>query len=278
MIQFGGVAFDGGTLRIKFPVAKSLFPHQLLSIGRKTGCWIEVYEATRKFHDLSQDECQVFVDRLMNDLRSIVNKLEEINELDPPEAIADSVLDLDGIVGSLIDNGDEFLRHRIGWEDFALSLEEAVEDLQPADVDGTIDVFVDLHKAAAIVSAALKEIDSGNQKEAETAANRAVQETVQLPSVKSLDQLLPQSWVGRERRGPRFRLFLWGHAATLSSEFAIFLPNAAIRLCTARRAAFARAQFLGSSLRPFDKAQGRQAQARESRAIQSSRQPSTPLP
>ena len=121
-IQFGGAAFDGGTLANQIPGGENPVSASItVDLGERLGCWIEVYEATRKFHDLSQDECQVFVDRLMNDLRSIVNKLEEINESDPPEAIADSVLDLDGIVGSLIDNGDEFLRHRIGWEDFRLA-------------------------------------------------------------------------------------------------------------------------------------------------------------
>ena len=83
--------------------------------------------------------------------------------------------DLDVLVRNLSDASSEFLRHRLSWKEFALTLEETCDDLE-LEMEDVANyhkkVKVLLKRAYKIAGKLLLEIDSGNMKEAEETARR----------------------------------------------------------------------------------------------------------
>jgi hypothetical protein len=170
----GGAACDGGKLVNQVPGGENPISVSIsVDVSDSLGRWLEAYASFRKFKDLPRNNQEEFIQRLANSFRPSVKAIEELEENEPSEAVSDSLSDLDCIIGSVIDSGKDFLKRRISWQDFAIGLEEAVDDLQPTDIAQMHRAVRSLARRAAKVSiAALAEIDSGNREDAEIAANQ----------------------------------------------------------------------------------------------------------
>ena len=172
--QHGGAACDGGPLINRVPGGENPVSVSIsVDIGDTLGRWLEAYASFRKFKDLPRKNQEEFIQLLVNNLRPSVTAIEQLEENDPSEAVSDCISDLDCIMGTVIDSGKDFLKRRISWQDFAIGLEEAIDDLQPTDIAQMHRAVRPLaRKAANVLLAALAEIDSGNREDAEAAVSQ----------------------------------------------------------------------------------------------------------
>jgi hypothetical protein len=177
--KHGGASYDGGILVNRVPGGEH--PLSLgftIPLSRPGQVWITTYEQSRKFRELERNEQEQVARQLRGGLQAVIAGLDELREShNDDEALDDSATDVDCIVGSQIDRTKDFLRRRVSWKDFALGVEEMLDDLGPADIN-------QLHKkaqplaseAAAIAARILRAIDLGNRLEAEELADRAAKQ------------------------------------------------------------------------------------------------------
>ena len=175
--KHGGCAANGGTLANWVPGGED--PASVrLAIQFDDGGWSAAYCNARKFKEFTRGKEEDSVRDLNKNLDPIVGYLavlqEEADDRDD-EKLSDSVAYLECIVGDLRDVSSDFLQRRVSWKDFALSLEEATDDLESEleDSGGCHKKVRPLLKSAfELTSKFLGRIDSGNKREAEDTASR----------------------------------------------------------------------------------------------------------
>ena len=175
--QYGGSAVDGGRLTNRVSGGEDPLSIQL-GIQFDDGGWSVAYYDARKFKEFPRCEEETLVEGLNKELDAIVSKLQNLEQESGgryDEKLSDSVTDIDCFIGTLHDVSSDFLCRRVSWEDFALTLEETLDDLE-----SELEDIAKYHKkvqpllkqASQITTKMLLEIDSGNRKEAEETANR----------------------------------------------------------------------------------------------------------
>ena len=175
--QYGGCAADGGKLTNMVPGGEDPLSIRF-GIKFDDGGWSEAYYNTRKFKEFPRSEEEAIVKELNKELDAILSELSHLgqeSEDNNNEKLSDSVTDLDCFIGSLRDTSSDFLRHRLSWKDFALTLEETLDDLE-SEIEDVAKYHEKtkplLKQACKITAEVLIGIDSGNRKEAEQTANR----------------------------------------------------------------------------------------------------------
>jgi hypothetical protein len=175
--QYGGCAADGGRLTNWIPGGEDPISIQL-GIQFDDGGWSAAYCEARTFKEFPRKDQEAFVAGLNRELDAILSKLEPLeSEADDrdDEKLFDSVSDLDCILRSLHDVASDFLHRRVPWKDFALALEDALEDLESELEDIAKHhkkVKPLLKQACKVTPKCLLTIDSGNRKVAEDTATR----------------------------------------------------------------------------------------------------------
>jgi hypothetical protein len=175
--QYGGCAVDGGKLTNRVSGGENPLSIQF-GIQFDDGGWSAAYYNARKFKEFPRGEEEMLVSDLNKELDTIISKLQHFEQeaLDRnDEKLSDSVTDIDCLIGSLHDVSSDFLRNRVSWKDFALALEETLDDLESELEDITKyhkKVIPLLKQTSQITAKVLLEIDSGNRKEAEETATR----------------------------------------------------------------------------------------------------------
>jgi hypothetical protein len=176
--KHGGCQGDGGTLVNIWPGGEPL-ASACLEFQFDDGGWSAAYEGARKFKDFPRAEQEQIVGELEKELGAIIAILDKLRvEADQKsdEKLTDNVVEIDCILGTVGETCSDFRRRRVPWRDFALTLEEAYEDLESeaAEISAYYNKMRPLVKRALeITKKTLAEIDTGNSKEAEEIANRS---------------------------------------------------------------------------------------------------------
>lgn len=175
--QHGGCATDGGRLTNLIPGGEDPVSIEL-GIEFDDGGWSAAYCDARTFKEFPRSQEEMLVARLKKEFDAIIARLmqlEEEAEDNNDEKLADSAMDVDGVIHNLWDVTSDFLRRRLSWKDFALNLEHTCEQLE-FEIEDIVQyhpkVKTALKQAHKCASKLLIEIDSGNKKEAEETASR----------------------------------------------------------------------------------------------------------
>jgi len=174
--QYGGSAVDGGRLTNKVSGGENPLSIQL-GIQFDDGGWSAAYNEARKFKEFPRCEKETLVEGLNKELDIILQELQCLeqtlgNRYDEKSPV--SITNIDCLIRTLHDVSFDFLRHRVSWKDFALTLEETLDDLKLELEDmGKYHKKLEplLKQAFHITTKVLLEIDLGNRKEAEEIAN-----------------------------------------------------------------------------------------------------------
>jgi hypothetical protein len=175
--QYGGCAALNGTLSNWVPGGEEPLSIEL-GLPIVDGGWSAAYDDARIFKEFPRREEETIVEGLKNEIGAIISKLEDLKlgtEDEDNKILSDNVIDLEYFIYGLLDVSSDFLRRRVSWKDFALTLEETRDDLEFELVS-----IADYHKEMQplleqlfqISSKVFFEIDSGNRKEAEETATR----------------------------------------------------------------------------------------------------------
>jgi hypothetical protein len=118
--RYGGAACDGGTLLNRVPGGEDpLSVAVTVALSEQGQAWQTAYEESRQFKVLDRDQQEQFVRRVSEGLNPIIASVDELrDEAEEDDAIDDSLMDIDCIVGSHLDFAKDFLRRRISWKDF----------------------------------------------------------------------------------------------------------------------------------------------------------------
>ena len=175
--QHGGCAATGGTLTNWVPGGE--VPASIeLRIQFDDGGWSAAYYDARKFKDLPRRRQETLARRLNRVLDAIIRRCDVL-EMQADDNDDDKLSDYVGgcgcTIGSLSDASSDFLRRRASWKDLALAVEDALDDLESEmeDIAKHQEEVRSLFKRALkVVASLLREIDTGNRKEAEETATR----------------------------------------------------------------------------------------------------------
>ena len=187
--EYGGPSSTGGKLANYLPggenVCSIVLSVDSVDIDPKDRVWNEAYRNARRFRELPRETQEEVVRRLQLSLEPIVETLADIEEaafdaFDADEADEANyrLFESAGIfvckLSSRTEIGSDLLLRRISWFDFTFGLEARLDSLiSESSEDHHPQVWDLAVKATAELTKLFNEIDSGNRKEAEDAADKA---------------------------------------------------------------------------------------------------------
>ncbi|MBN2132568.1 MAG: hypothetical protein JW741_23910 [Sedimentisphaerales bacterium] len=176
--QYGGCQTEGGSLVNLVPGGETGLCAEL-AFHLDDREWSQVYSDARVFKSFSRAKEEEIVQGLETALRSLLSEIDRLGkEADESadDALRGNVDDLDFFAGSISDHISDFRRRRLSWKDLALAVEELAHDIE-YDQERTTkrcrNVEAIQERLLAMVGSFLKQIDSGNRKEAEDIADQA---------------------------------------------------------------------------------------------------------
>lgn len=178
--EFGGAACDGGTLLNRVPGGESPIAAVVtVALSEYGEAWQTAYDEARTFKLLDRGQQEQIASRLNEELKPVSDAADKMrDEFEDDEALDDSLMDVDYIAGSLMQSSKDFLRRRVSWKDFAIGIEEMLEEFADEDIRKLHRKARPLaEQAIAVASGIFAEIDSGNRHEAEQIANRVAEKS-----------------------------------------------------------------------------------------------------
>lgn len=179
--HYGGPAADGGALTNWIPGGEHPVSIQLgYEFEFNDGGWTEAYYDARKFKEFphGEKEIKTLAVSLKKELDGIIVSLQHLeNEAKEKEdkELVDSIAELDSTFNNLRDVLPDFLAHRVSRRDFAITLEEAYDELEWMIEDITENDKRIRHIVREILTLTMKTADaiaSVNREEAEAIATR----------------------------------------------------------------------------------------------------------
>ncbi len=175
--KYGGAATTGGTLTNLIPGGE-----HPVSVSIEMGFtdlqeWFDTYCEFRNFKTFPRKKQEEIATRVTNKLKPIMDRLFDLLEegdQNENDKLSDSASNVECIIGSLTDISKEFVRRRVPWKDFGITLEETLDDLKFEMEDLSEHhrkVIPLMKKAIDALQEFFSMIDSGNREEAEQSAD-----------------------------------------------------------------------------------------------------------
>jgi hypothetical protein len=174
--ESGGAACDGGTLLNRVPGGEDPIAAVVsVALSEYGTAWQTAYDEARTFKMLDRGQQEQVARRLSDELKPVSDAADTMRDkTEDNDALDDSLMDVDYIAGSLMQSSKDFLRRRVSWKDFAIGIEEMLDEFDDDEVKKLHPKARPLAvEAVAVASHIFAEIDSGNRHEAEQIANRA---------------------------------------------------------------------------------------------------------